>query len=229
MNAPEKYFDKFNIMIIGDEKVGKSTILERYFNKKYSSDRRQTLGVECFEKDKYIDNKKILFKVWDTAGQEKFAVITKNYYQRAHGIILTCALNNKQSFKNFKNWLLSIRDNTTSDLIQLIIIANKSDLVNEREVDREEIENLARDIKVEYFETSAKENTNIDEAFNTIIDKVYRSVYKKEGIKDENMSRTNINKFYGNTDGNGNNKTDQTFELNNSKIKNCKSTTKCGC
>ena len=184
----EKYFDKFNIMIIGDEKVGKTSILERlvyfnyslrYFNKKYTEDRKQTLGVECYEKDKYINNKKILIKIWDTAGQEKFAVMAKSFYQRAHGIILACALDNKNSFYNLRNWLNSIRDNTQAESIQLIILGNKCDLTNEREVAREDIENKARDLNVEFFEASAKENINLDEAFNSIIDKVYQGVYNR--------------------------------------------------
>ncbi len=145
--------------------------------------------MECYEKDKFIDNKKLLIKIWDTAGQEKFAVMAKSYYQRAHGIIITCALNNKGSFYNLKNWLSSIKDNTQAESIQLIIVANKCDLIDEREVDKTDIENRAKEINVEYFETSAKENINIDEAFNTIIDKVYKNVYNRNkgfvlGMKD---------------------------------------------
>ena len=136
--------------------------------------------MECYEKDRYIDNKKLLIKIWDTAGQEKFAVMAKSYYQRAHGIIITCACNNKGSFYNLKNWLSSIKDNTQTESIQLIIVANKCDLVEEREVLKEEIENKAKELQVEYFETSAKENMNIDEAFNTIIEKVYKNVYNPQ-------------------------------------------------
>lgn len=139
--------------------------------------------MECYEKDKYIDNKKLLIKIWDTAGQEKFAVMAKSYYQRAHGIILTCALNNKGSFYNLRNWLNSIKENTAEESIQIIIIANKYDLAEEREVSKEEIEAKAKEINTEYFETSAKENINIDEAFNTIIEKVFKNVYiKKKGF-----------------------------------------------
>jgi small GTP-binding protein len=135
--------------------------------------------VECYEKDKYIDNKKLLIKIWDTAGQEKFAVMAKSYYQRAHGIIVACALDNKGSFYNLRNWLNSIKDNTAEESIQLIIIANKCDLTADREVQKSEIEAKAKEIKAEYFETSAKENINIDEAFNTIIEKVYKNVYSR--------------------------------------------------
>lgn len=105
--------------------------------------------------------------------------MAKSYYQRAHGIILTCALDNKNSFYNLRNWLNSIKDNTQADSIQLIIIANKCDLVNEREVDREMVEKKAKELNIEYFETSAKENINLDDAFNTVIEKVYKGVYSR--------------------------------------------------
>jgi small GTP-binding protein len=137
------------------------------------------MGVECYDKDKYIENKKYLIKIWDTAGQEKFAVMAKSYYQRAHGLVLACAINNKNSFNNLKNWLNSIKENTVAESIQLIIIANKCDLNDEREVSTEEIAKKAKELNVEYFETSAKENINIDEAFNTIVDKVFKNVYNK--------------------------------------------------
>ncbi len=106
--------------------------------------------------------------------------MAKSYYQRAHGIVITCALNNKGSFYNLKNWLSSIKDNTQADSIQFIIIANKCDLIEDREVNSEEIESKAKEINAEYFETSAKENINVDEAFNTIIDKVYKNVYNPQ-------------------------------------------------
>jgi small GTP-binding protein len=138
------------------------------------------MGVECYEKTKIIDDKKFQIKIWDTAGQEKFAVMAKSYYQRAHGIILTCAINNRNSFYNLRNWLNSLKDNTNEEKIQIIIIANKSDLEDEREVSVDEISKKAGELNVEYFQTSAKDNNNIEDAFNTIIDKVVSAVYAKD-------------------------------------------------
>jgi GTPase SAR1 family protein len=107
--------------------------------------------------------------------------MAKSYYQRAHGIVITCAINNRNSFYNLRNWLNSIKDNTKSETIQLIIIANKSDMGEEREVSTEEIAEKAKELKVEYYETSAKDNTNIDEAFEVIITKVFNNTYNKQG------------------------------------------------
>lgn len=117
--------------------------------------------------------------------------MAKSYYQRAHGIILACAINNRNSFYNLKNWLNSIKENTQTDTIKLIIIANKLDLAEEREVKTEEIEQKAKDLNVDYYETSAKENINIDLAFNSIIDKVFKNVYNKPKGFDLNGGNSN--------------------------------------
>ena len=80
-----------------------------------------------------IENKKYQIKIWDTAGQEKFAVMAKNYYKRAHGMIIACAINNRSTFDNLRIWLNSVKEKAESE-IQIILIANKCDLEEEREV-----------------------------------------------------------------------------------------------
>ena len=164
--------------------------------KKFTHDRRQTLGVECYDKTKYIEDKKFLIKIWDTAGQEKYAVMAKNYYQRAHGIILTCALDKRSSFFNLKNWLNSLKENTTQD-IPVIIIANKKDLEDSREVSEEELKEKADELFVEYYETSAKDNIMIDDAFEKIIEKVFNKIYraKEKGfglVNEKNSLKNNV-------------------------------------
>jgi small GTP-binding protein len=152
----------------------------RYFTQSFKSNRKQTLGVECFEKRVKIKDKTYLIKFWDTAGQEKFAVVSKNYYRVAHGIILTSSIVDRDSFINLKKWFKSIKENNTNDNLQLIIIGSKCDLEEERKVVKEEFEKLADEIKVKFFETSAKENINIDLAFDCIINQVVDSIYSDE-------------------------------------------------
>lgn len=179
----KKYEDKFNVMIIGDEKVGKTAILERFLKKTFLSERKQTIGIEHYDKIIKEENKDFLFKVWDTAGQEKFRVMSRSYYQKAHGMILTCAINNRDSFNNLRVWLNNIKETVGMDSIQLLIIANKCDLDCEREVSETEIKEKADELGIEYFETSAKTGKNIDEAFASIFKKVYLSVYKNFGFR----------------------------------------------
>lgn len=204
MDSSDKFFDKFNIMIIGDERVGKTSILLRHFNKTYFEDRKTTIGVEYFEKTVHDKGKKFLVKLWDTAGQEKFASLAKSYYQRAHGIILACAVDDLNSFKNLKKWIRSIKDNTTDKNIKLIILANKVDLRNERVVSEIDIRNKAKELGINYFETSAKENINIDEAFDYIIKEVVNNVYS-EDYKESLMKKSGSKILSANPSMNNNN------------------------
>ena len=111
MNQTPKYDDKFSLMLIGDENVGKTSIINRYVNDTFSDERRQTLGVDNFTQTKKMKKKKILIKIWDTVGQEKYAMITKSHYKIAHGIFLLCSVDSKDSFKSLPKWLQGVKDN----------------------------------------------------------------------------------------------------------------------
>jgi Ras-related protein Rab-1A len=161
----------------------------RYFKKKFTNDRKETIGVECYDKNEVIDNKNFAIKFWDTAGQEKFAVTSRSYYQIAHGIILTVAINNRDSFINLKKWLHSIKDNNKNDNIQMIVVGSKCDLAEERVVKKEELKAQADELKVELFETSAKENFGIEEAFDCIVQKVFNSIYNNNSKKDDSIDK----------------------------------------
>ena len=175
-----KYEDKFNIMIIGNEKVGKTAIIERFYKKTFLSERKQTIGIEHYDKSVKINNKDYLYKVWDTAGQEKFRVVARSFYQKAHGMILSFSVNNRDSFLNLRLWMNDLKENVDLEYIKIIIIANKIDLEEEREVSTEEIAQKANELGFEFFETSAKTGQGVDEAFDTIFKKVYESVYRKK-------------------------------------------------
>lgn len=172
--------DKFNIMVIGDEKVGKTTILERYFNRKFNSERKKTIGVEYYNKNYTFDKNKKTYslKFWDTAGQEKFRSVAKNYYQRAHGMIITMAVDNRSSFNNLKMWVNSVHENSKNSNMPLVILSNKIDLPDEdKEVKKQEVEDSCNeeDFKIKYFFTSAKSGEHIDEAFDYIIKSVIKA------------------------------------------------------
>lgn len=185
----DKAVDKFNIMVIGDEEVGKTTILERYFNRKFNSERKKTIGVEYYLKS-YTDNTSNLnysLKFWDTAGQERFHSVTKNYYQRAHGMLITMAINKKSSFSNLKMWINSIIEGSSSaNDLPLVVLCNKCDLEDEREVQNSEIERFCSEEKLRFFYTSAKNGKNIDEAFEYVIKEVIKKNTGKE--KEEGMN-----------------------------------------
>lgn len=139
------------------------------------------VGVDNFSKIVKIDNKNYLIKFWDTAGQEKYTnKLTSNYFHLAHGFILVFALNSKQSFNNIAYWLNAINETNGNKNVHLMVLSNKSDLEEEREVSRDEIEEKKLRLGLEFFETSALKSVNIEESINNIIQKVYKSVYNNE-------------------------------------------------
>jgi small GTP-binding protein len=152
------------ILVIGESAVGKSCLLLRYTENHFTETFMTTIGVDFKTKFLTIDGKSVKLQIWDTAGQEKFRSITKAYYRGAHGILVVFDISRRDTFNQTKVWIDSIRDSSAdSTPIDVILVGNKCDL--ERAVSREEGEALAREFQLSYFETSAKEAVNVENAF----------------------------------------------------------------
>ena len=178
---------KYKILVLGDQAVGKTCFLLKYTNDSFNEMNLSTVGVEVYPKEVTLENgKKVLAQIWDTAGQERFRSICKNYYKGAQGIILMFEVINKESFKNVKSWL-DLLKNEVSEKVSIILVGNKIDLENKREVSKEEGEEMAKKYGLSYFETSAKTGDNIQNCCYFLIKKV-DEVYSKE-----NESKNNNN------------------------------------
>merc|ERR1712190_187477 len=112
-----------------------------------------------------LDSKIIKLQIWDTAGQERFMNITRSYYRGAQRIIIVYDITDSESFHNIKQWLFEI-DRYAANDVSILIIGNKSDLAEKREVSKDAAEEFANDLGIEYIETSAKNADNIEEAFH---------------------------------------------------------------
>jgi small GTP-binding protein len=155
------------ILVIGESAVGKSCLLLRYTDNKFQESFMTTIGVDF--KTKYIDIEGVQVKlqIWDTAGQEKFRSITKAYYRGAHGILVVFDVSRRETFNQTRMWIDSIRESSAdSNPIDVILVGNKCDL--ERCVTTEEAEDLAKQFQIPYYETSAKDATNVDTAFTSL-------------------------------------------------------------
>ena len=162
------YDEKCQLLIIGDSTVGKTSLLFRYTDDKFSSQHLATVGIDFFTKDEIFNGKVVRIKVWDTAGQERYKSMTNAFYRNAQGIILVYDVNNQETFENLKYWLQSINLNLGDKTdIKKIIIGNKIDLT--REVKKEEAEKFAAQNNVPYFETSALENKGIPESIHYLV------------------------------------------------------------
>lgn len=180
------------VIIIGDSAVGKTNMLLRTCDNKFVPNHLSTIGVDFKMKLIDIDNKKLKMQLWDTAGQERYKTINNIYYKGAMGIILTYAINDRNSFNNISNWLTQIRENS-SDEVCLILAGNKSDL-NDRQVEFTEGKSLADSLKVPFFECSAKDGKNIEELFLTIAKNIMAQINVGEGgkVKKDKFEFTNL-------------------------------------
>jgi Ras-related protein Rab-1A len=154
----------FKLLIIGDSGVGKSCLLLRFSDDIFTDSFISTIGVDFKIKTVDIEGVKIKLQIWDTAGQERFRTITSSYYRGAHGIIVVYDVTDQKSFDNITKWLKEI-DTFAGGQVQKLLVGNKCDLVNERNVTQEQGKALAEGLKIPFVETSAKSSTNVEQAF----------------------------------------------------------------
>ena len=173
----------YKIVLVGDSGVGKTNIMLRYLNKEFNINTKATVGVEFGSKNIIIDKKVIKGQIWDTAGQERYRAITSAYYKGAHGAFVVYDITLKESFEAVDKWINDLRSNT-DERLEIILIGNKSDLEEKRQVTKEEGEEKAKEKEVAFMETSALNCNNIEKAFNEILNKVYLA-YKPQEKKSE--------------------------------------------
>jgi len=152
--------------------VGKSNLLSRWTANEFSLETKATIGVEFSAKLVSVNDKVIQAQVWDTAGQERFNSMIAQYYRGAVGAILVYDTTKFDTFAHVKNWLQDLKER--SGTISTILVGNKIDLVNLREVPTAEAEAFAKKNGLCFMETSALDNTNVDAAFITLIEEIYR-------------------------------------------------------
>ncbi len=191
----------FKYIIIGDSAVGKSNILLRYIHDKFNEEFQSTIGVEFGAKNLKIEDKIYRIQIWDTAGQETFRSITRAYYKNSVCACVVYDITNKNSFQNIKSWLEDCRKQSPKTVF-LILIGNKVDLEDRREVTYEEGSIFAEKNGMLFFETSAKTGKNIEELFlqssleiakridNNFYDLSNDSCGIKQGFTSENITLT---------------------------------------
>ena len=155
------------IIILGSSEVGKTSILKRYFNNQFIQNKISTIGVDFITKYFKFNNQIIKCNYIDTAGQEVFKAIAKNYLKGTDGAVLVYDITKKESFDLILEWIEDIRMNNKEN-IGKILFGNKSDLSENREVSLGEGEQLASNLGCSFFEGSAKTGENINEALNEI-------------------------------------------------------------
>ena len=162
----------YKILLLGDSTVGKTCFLLRYTDDTFLDLHMATIGLDYRLKTMILDDQKMVkVQLWDTAGQDKFRAITRNYYKGARGIILIYDVTNIKSYENIKKWINEIKEEI-SENITIVLIGNKIDNENQRKISREQGEKLANDYNVTFFETSAKTGQGINESVFYLVQKI---------------------------------------------------------
>jgi len=173
---------EIKIITLGESKVGKSSFIIKYVEGRFSTNYISTLGLDFRQKKIELeDGKEIDLKLFDTAGQERYKSIASNLIKKANGILLIYDIANKDSFNSIAKWMESIEEISSSNIV-VILIGNKSDLEDERQVKKEEGERAAKEYNIPFYETSCKTGINIDEVFIRIT----KEILNKKGNIDIN-------------------------------------------
>ncbi|OBZ75555.1 GTP-binding protein ypt1 [Grifola frondosa] len=181
---PEGYDYLFKLLLIGDSGVGKSCLLLRFAEDAFTDSYLSTIGVDFKIRTIELEGKTVKLQIWDTAGQERFRTIAAAYYRGAHGIIMVYDVTEGETFANVKGWLQEIERYASED-VKKLIIGNKSDLVDRKVVAYSDAKEFADEIGIPFVETSAKDSTNVEEAFIMMAKQI------KDGLAAEGESSGN--------------------------------------
>lgn len=167
----ENYDFIFKYVLIGDSSVGKTNIMSKYLKGEFHHDSKATVGVEFGGKKMEIDGLNIKVQIWDTAGQERYKAITNAYYKGAKGAFIVYDITRKDTFDSVEKWIADL--NASADKkISIVLIGNKSDLEDSREVTNEQGEAKAKAFGAAFLETSALTGQNLDKAFDLMTKEV---------------------------------------------------------
>lgn len=161
--SAKNYDSIMKILLVGDSGVGKSCLLVRFVEDRFNPSFITTIGIDFKIKTVDINGKKIKLQLWDTAGQERFRTITTAYYRGAMGIIIVYDVTDERTFTNVRQWYKTVTEHSNDDA-QIMLVGNKSDMEN-RVVTYEQGDELAKELHVQFIESSAKDDTNVNEIF----------------------------------------------------------------
>lgn len=163
--APSRSYDMImKLLLVGDSGVGKSCLLLRFVEDKFNPSFITTIGIDFKIRTIESKGKKVKLQVWDTAGQERFRTITTAYYRGAMGIVLIYDVTDARTFENVENWFQTVTQHANDDA-QIFLVGNKLDDEENRQVSREQGQQLAQKLNIPFLEASAKTNDNVESIF----------------------------------------------------------------
>ena len=176
------------IIVLGESQVGKTSFINRFNTGSFERDTLTTIGLDFVVKEMTLeDGTKVNVKIFDTAGQERFRNLTKNFYQKADGAILMYSETDEDSFNKIDGWLTKLGENAPENVITFLV-ANKCDSL-ERTVTKQRGVELSRTKKLKFYESSAKQNINVNKVFEELV----KDIIKIKNEDEPNIIVTNEN------------------------------------
>lgn len=174
----ERSTRKFKVVLLGEGRVGKTSILLRYIKGEYNEKQVSTLQASYLDKRLLVDNRRVALSLWDTAGQERFHALGPIYYRDADSALLVYDITDAESFRKVRTWVRELR-RIVGDDISICIAGNKSDLHRNRKVPVDEAKRYADSVGAAHFDTSAKLNRGLEDVFVELT----RRMLSRTGVK----------------------------------------------
>ncbi|ODV89962.1 hypothetical protein CANCADRAFT_98731 [Tortispora caseinolytica NRRL Y-17796] len=162
--APVK---KYKLVFLGDQSVGKTSLITRFMYDSFDSQYAATIGIDFLSKTMYLDDRTVRLQLWDTAGQERFRSLTPAYIRDSSVAVVIYDITSRESFECTKRWVDDVRSERGDDVI-IMLVGNKTDLADKRQVTLEQGEALAKELNASFMETSAKAGYNVKTLFTKI-------------------------------------------------------------
>eukprot|EP00190_Bangiopsis_sp_CCMP1999_P000072 CAMPEP_0198726030 /NCGR_PEP_ID=MMETSP1475-20131203/3206_1 /TAXON_ID= ORGANISM="Unidentified sp., Strain CCMP1999" /NCGR_SAMPLE_ID=MMETSP1475 /ASSEMBLY_ACC=CAM_ASM_001111 /LENGTH=221 /DNA_ID=CAMNT_0044487901 /DNA_START=309 /DNA_END=975 /DNA_ORIENTATION=+ len=158
---------KYKLVFLGDQSVGKTSIITRFMYDKFDNNYQATIGIDFLSKTMYLEDRTVRLQLWDTAGQERFRSLIPSYIRDSSVAVVVYDVVNRTTFLNTSKWIEEVRTERGSDVI-LVLVGNKTDQIDKRQVSTEEGEAKAKEHDIMFIETSAKAGFNVKALFRKI-------------------------------------------------------------
>lgn len=158
---------KFKLVFLGEQSVGKTSLITRFMYDSFDNTYQATIGIDFLSKTMYLEDRTIRLQLWDTAGQERFRSLIPSYIRDSSVAVVVYDITNANSFQQTSKWIDDVRTERGSDVI-IMLVGNKTDLSDKRQVTTEEGERKAKELNVMFIETSAKTGYNVKQLFRRV-------------------------------------------------------------
>ncbi len=183
----EEYEMMIKVILIGDSGVGKTNIMSKYLKNQFMENSKATVGVEFGSKLFNHEGHKIKAQIWDTAGQEKYKAITGAYYKGSKGAFVVYDITRKETFASVERWVNDLKS-TSDPKLTIILIGNKNDMEDQRQVTKEQGEEKAKSFGCAFLETSALSGDNLDKAFTLMVKEIFEKFNSESTGEEEGDS-----------------------------------------